>query len=199
MLALGATSTGATTSQKTVVISGCEAFRSWFDGQPGGKIFSIGPRDAEIGARPSAPDTILAYRWDTVNPSGPEFKQMRFYTVNVGSGRCMAGYYDATSSTALILLLYGTASDLVITRTDSIPAGLPRHSVPVGTKRGAKLGMSIAQIQKIEGHGTMYGKNPAVLVYNQSVKDSYGGTLYGHLAFLFANGKVAAINAGGGH
>jgi hypothetical protein len=125
---------------------------------------------------------------------------MRFYRTNVGSGGCMAGYYDAPASTALIFLAYDTASDLVITKTASIPGGLPTHSVPTATKRGATLGMSIAAVQKIEGPGTAHEKNGVVtLYYNQNVKDSYGGTLYGHLAFLFVGGKVAAINAGGGH
>jgi hypothetical protein len=112
----------------------------------------------------------------------------------------MAGYYDAPASIALIFLTYGTATDLVITKTTSIPGGLPTHSVPTATKRGAAVGMSIAAVQKIEGPGTTYGKNGAVtLFYNQNAKDSYGGTLYGHLAFLFVDGKVEAINAGGGH
>jgi hypothetical protein len=89
---------------------------------------------------------------------------------------------------------------LPITQTTSIPGGLPRRSVPSGTKREASLGMSLAQVQKIEGPGKIYSKNGvSVLFYNQNVSDSHGGTLYGHLAFLFINGAVAAINVGGGH
>jgi hypothetical protein len=187
-------------SQGTVAINSCETFRAWFAQQPASKIFSIGPRDVEHGVHPAAFDTILTYRWDTMRPTDPAFKRMRFYTTNVGGGGCMAGYYDATASRALIFLVYGTATDLVITQTTSIPGGLPRHSVPAGTKLGANLGMSLAQVQKIEGPGKIYSKNgDSVLFYNQNVSDSHGGTLYGHLAFLFIKGKVAAINVGGGH
>jgi hypothetical protein len=187
-------------SQGTVAINSCETFRAWFAQQPASKIFSVGPRDSENGVHPSASDTILTYRWDTMHPADPAFKQMRFFTTNVGSGGCMAGYYDASASRALIFLVYGTATDLVITQTTSIPGGLPNHSVPDGTKRGAKLGMSLAQVQKIEGPGKIYSKNGfSVLFYNQNASDSHGGTLYGHLAFLFIAGKVAAINVGGGH
>jgi hypothetical protein len=187
-------------AQGTVAINSCETFRAWFAQQPGSKIFSIGPRDSENGVHPSAFDTILSYRWDTMRPTDPAFKQMRFYTTNVGGGGCMAGYYDAPASTALIFLVYGTATDLVITQTTSIPGGLPRHSVPTRTKRGAKLGMSIAEVQRIEGPGKLYSSNGAsVLFYNQNTGDSHGGTLYGHLAFLFIAGRVAAINVGGGH
>jgi hypothetical protein len=187
-------------SQGTIAISNCETFRTWFAQQPASKIFSIGPRDSESGAHPSAFDTILNYRWDTMHPADPAFKHMRFYTTNVGSGGCMAGYYDASASRALIFLVYGTATDLAITETTSIPGGLPTRSVPVGTKRGANLGMSIAQVQKIEGPGKIYSKNGlSVLFYNQNAGDSHGGTLYGHLAFLFIAGRVAAIDVGGGH
>ncbi|MEO6835667.1 MAG: hypothetical protein ABI231_07165 [Candidatus Tumulicola sp.] len=200
-LGLGVICIGAASaSQGTSEISSCETFRAWFAQQPASGIFSIGPRDSENGLRPSAHDTILTYRWDTLRPTDPTFKQMRFYTTNVGGGGCMAGYYDAPASRALIFLVYGTATDLVIAQTTSIPGGLPRHSVPIGTKRGANLGMSLAQVQKIEGPGKIYSKNGvSVLFYNQNVSDLHGGTLYGHLAFLFINGKVAAINAGGGH
>jgi hypothetical protein len=187
-------------SHGTIAIDSCETFRAWFAQQPGAKIFSVGPGDSEGGVHPSAFDTILTYRWDTMRPTDPAFKQMRFYTTNVGGGGCMAGFYDAAASRALIFLVYGTATDLVITRRTSIPGGLPGHSVPGGTKRGANLGMSLAQVQKIEGPGKLYSKNGvSVLFYNQNAGDSHGGTLYGHLAFLFVNGKVAAINAGGGH
>jgi hypothetical protein len=187
-------------SQGTIAINSCETFRAWFAQQPASRIFSIGPRDSENGVRPSAFDTILTYRWDTMRPTDPAFKQMRFYTTNVGGGGCMAGYYDAPARRALIFLVYDTATDLVITQTTSIPVGLPRRAVPGGTKRGANLGMSLDQVQKIEGSGKIYSKNGvSVLFYNQSVSDSHGGTLYGHLAFLFIAGKVAAINVGGGH
>lgn len=187
-------------SPRTIDIDNCETFRAWFAQQPASKIFSVGPRDSENGVHPSAFDTILAYRWDTMHPTDPAFKQMRFYTTNVGGGGCMAGYYDASASRALIFLVYGTATDLVIAQTTSIPGGLPRRSVPRGTKRGANLGMSLAQVQKIEGPGKVYSKNGvSVLFYNQNVSDSHGGTLYGHLAFLFVGGKVEAINVGGGH
>lgn len=200
-LGLGVSCIGAVpASQGTIAINRCETFRAWFAQQPASKIFSIGPRDSENGLHPSAFDTILTYRWDTMRPTDPAFKQMRFYTTNVGGGGCMAGYYDAPASRALIFLVYGTATDLVITRTTSIPGGLPRHSVPSGTKRGANLGMSVAQVQKIEGPGKIYTKNGvSVLFYNQNVSDSHGGTLYGHLAFLFISGKAEAINVGGGH
>lgn len=187
-------------SQSAIAINSCETFRAWFAEQPGSKIFSIGPRDTESGAHPTAFDTILTYRWDTMRPTGPAFKKMRFYTTNVGGGGCMAGYYDPSASRALIFLVYGTATDLVITQTTSIPGGLPRHSGPGGTQREANLGMSLAQVRKIEGPGKLYSKNGvSLLFYNQNVSDSHGGTLYGHLAFLFIAGKVAAINAGGGH
>ena len=200
-LGLGISCIGAVpASQGTIAINTCETFRSWFAQQPASKIFSIGPRDSENGVHPSAFDTILTYRWGTMRPTDPAFEQMRFYTTNVGGGGCMAGYYDAPASRALIFLVYGTATDLVITRTTSIPGGLPRRSVPSGTKRGANLGMSLAQVQKIEGPGKIYRKSGvSVLFYNQNVGDSHGGTLYGHLAFLFISGKVEAINVGGGH
>jgi hypothetical protein len=199
-LVLGVISIGdVSASQKTVAIKNCETFRAWFKQQPGSKIFSIGPQNSDVGVHPSAFDSIPNYRWDTRSFADTAFKQMRFYTTIFGGGGCLAGYYDASASTALILLSYDTATDLVITRTTSIPGGLPKHAVPVGTQRGANLGMSVAQIQAIEGRGRIYGKNGAtVLYYNQNVKDSNGVTLYGHLAFLFLNGKVAAINAGGG-
>jgi hypothetical protein len=187
-------------SQATIAINSCETFRTWFAQQPASKIFSIGPRDSENGVHPSAFDTILTYRWNTMRPSDPAFEHMRFYTTNVGGGGCMAGYYDAPASRALVFLVYGTATDLVITRTTSIPGGLPRRSVPSGTKRGAKLGMSLAQVQKVEGPGKIYTvSGVSVLSYNQNVSDSHGGTRYGHLAFLFVSGKVEAINVGGGH
>jgi hypothetical protein len=186
--------------QRAITINSCEAFRAWFAQQSASKIFSIGPGDSENGIHPSSKDTILTYRWDTMRPTDPAFKQMRFYTTNVGAGGCMAGYYDAPARRALIFLVYGTATDLVITQTTSIPGGLPRGSVPSGTKRGANLGMGVAQVQKIEGPGKIYSKSGvSVLFYNQNVSDSHGGTLYGHLAFLFINGKVEAINVGGGH
>jgi hypothetical protein len=190
----------ASGAQTTVAIKSCETFRDWFAQQPGSKIFLLGPQNPDAGVRPAAVDTILNYRWDTIKPYDPAFKQMKYYRTNFGGGGCMGGYYDAATRTALILLVYDTATDLVITQTTSIPGGLPTHPVPTGTKRGAKLGMSIAQVQKIEGRGTTYGKNGmTVLFYNQNDKDSYGGTLYGHLGFIFINGKAAAIGVGGGH
>jgi len=125
---------------------------------------------------------------------------MQSFKGSVGGGGCLAGFYDPSSRTALILVRYDTASDLVITKIASVPEGLPQHPVPSETNRGAKLGMTVAQVQAIEGAGTLSSKSGiTTLYYNQDVNDSYGGTLYGHLAFLFVNDKAVAINAGGGH
>ncbi|HKU81395.1 MAG TPA: hypothetical protein VJP76_04420 [Candidatus Tumulicola sp.] len=186
--------------QRTTAITSCETFRAWFARQPGGTMVSALPQDSQSGTRPAAFDTILTYRWNTMHPADPAFKRMRSYTTGVGSGGCMAGYYDPSASRALVFLVYGTATDLVITRTTSVPGGLPVHPVPSGTKAGAKLGMSLASVQRIEGPGKLYRKNGvAVLFYNQSAGDAHGGTLYGHLAFLLIDGAVAAIVVGGGH
>jgi hypothetical protein len=179
----------------------CETFQRWFARQPGSQLVQNSTNGFyEKSARPRRPDTILDYAaFPLSHDQGSWYKTMRHYRNNFGNGRCLSGFYDSTRKTALIYSQYGTASDLTVTTVSSVPHGLPIHSAPNLTKNGARLGMSVAQVKAIDGPGTLRSNGRYQrLSYNQSFATSANVQVIAYLGFLFVDGRLVAIDVGGG-
>jgi hypothetical protein len=110
---------------------------------------------------------------------------------------------------AVLYSQYGTASDLTVTTVSSEPAGLPIHPAPDRTRNGVRLGMTLEQVTAIDGPGTLYSNGRyRRITYNQDFRassTSEGGNktktaveVAAYLGFLFMNGKLVAIDVGGG-
>jgi hypothetical protein len=180
---------------------GCATFRSWFALQPGSQLV-LGSTNyfEQKFATPRKSDNILDY--SVVHSSNDRtswYEVMKHYHTNVGSGRCFSAFYDSARKTALVFSEYGTGSDLTITTASSAPSALPIHAAPRRTQNGVRLGMTVAQVQAIDGPGTLrpYGRYQR-LTYSQNVKKSANVVFIGYLGFLFLDGKLIAADVGGG-
>ena len=179
----------------------CEAIQRWFAAQPGSRlVLSTTSNFYEKSGRPRKPDTILDYSaFPLSHDQASWYKVMKHYPKSVGNGRCLSGFYDSVHKTSLIYAQYGTASDLTLTTVSNAPTGLPIHSAPNQTRNGARLGMSVAQVQAIDGPGTLRSNGHYQrLTYNQDFKTPADVAVSAYLGFLFTDGRLVAIDVGGG-
>ena len=190
----------------------CETFQRWFARQPGSQLILSSTSDFyKRSLRPRKPDTVFDYSaFPLSHDQASWYKAMKHFRNNVGNGRCLSGFYDSAHKTAVLYSQYGTASDLTVTTVSSAPAGLPIHPAPNGTRNGVRLGMTLEQVTAIDGPGTLYSNGRyRRLTYDQDFKtsstDREGGKtkttaveVTAYLGFLFTDGKLVAINAGGG-
>lgn len=178
----------------------CQAFRRWFTAQPGGQlVMSASSAFNATYARPRKPDNILDYSTIPMsNDASSWYKGMKHYRTTVGSTRCASASYDPAHKTVLVLSDSGTGSDFTITIVSNPPAELPIQTTPKQTRNGVRLGMTIAQVQAIEGSGTLRqdGRYQR-LMYSQNYKKG-AAEITSYLGFLFAGGKLVAMNVGGG-
>jgi hypothetical protein len=179
----------------------CETFRHWFSGQPGWQLVlsATGEFDRQF-ARPRKPDTILDYSpVPFSNYRTSWYSSMKHYNIVAGNGHCSSGFYDPAHKTALILSEYGTRSDLTLTNVSSAFAGLPSRLAPSQTRNGVQLGMTVAQVQAIDGPGTLRSNGHYQrLLYSQDLKKAANTKITFYIGFLFVDGKLVAVNAGGG-
>jgi hypothetical protein len=204
----------AATSFRVLAVSDntdCEAFQRWFARQPGSQLILNSTSDFyKNSVRPRKPDTVLDYSaFPLSHDQASWYKAMKHYRNNFGNGRCLSGFYDSAHKTAVLYSQYGTASDLTVTTVSSAPAGLPNHPAPDRTRNGVRLGMTLEQVTAIDGPGTLYSNGRyRRITYNQDFKaisTSEGGgktktvvEVTAYLGFLFMNGKLVAIDVGGG-
>ena len=179
----------------------CEAVQRWFAAQPGSQlVLSSTNNFYEKSGRPRKPDTILDYSaFPLSHDQASWYKAMKHYRKSVGNERCLSGFYDSARKTALLYLQYGTASDLTVTTVSTAPTVFPIHSAPSQTRNGVRLGMSVAQVQAIDGPGTLRSNGRYKrLTYNQDFKTSANVAVSAYLGFLFIDGKLVAMDVGGG-
>lgn len=190
----------------------CAAFQRWFARQSGSQLVLRSTGDFyKNSMRPRRPDTILDYSvLPVIHNRTSWYRAMRHSRNHFGGGGCLSGFYDSAHKTALIYSQYDTASDLTITPVSSASYGLPIHPVPTRTRNGVRLGMTLQQVTAIDGPGTRHSNGRfQLLTYNQGFKRSVRHTdndkaktsaveVISYLGFLFLEGKLVAINAGGG-
>jgi hypothetical protein len=124
---------------------------------------------------------------------------MKHYRNNFGNGRCLSGFYDSALKLAAIYSQYGTASDLTVTTVSGAPPELPSHAAPGRTRNGVRFGMTPTQVTTIDGPGTLYSHGRYQrLTYNQGFKTPSGVDVIAYLGFLFFDGRLVAMNVGGG-
>ncbi|HEY1682008.1 MAG TPA: hypothetical protein VGF98_10260 [Candidatus Tumulicola sp.] len=179
----------------------CEAAQRWFAAQPGSQL-ALNSTNNFYGksARPRKPDTILDYSaFPLSHDQATWYKTMKHYPKGVGNGRCLSGFYDSAQKTALIYSQYGTASDLTVTTVSNAPTGLSIHPAPNQTRNGVRVGMTVAQVKAIDGPGTFRSNGGyQLLTYNQDFKTSANVAVIAYLGFLFRDGRLVAVDVGGG-
>ena len=194
----------ATTSSRVVALSDntdCETFQRWFARQPGSQVVLNNTNDFyKDSVRPRRPDTILDYSaFPLSHDQASWYKTMKHYRSSFGNGRCLSGFYDSTHKTALLYSQYGTASDLTVTTVSSAPTGLPIHPAPNQKRNGARLGMTVAQVKAIDGPGTLHSDGRYQrLTYTQDFKTSANVRVIAYFGFLFMDGRLVAMDVGGG-
>jgi hypothetical protein len=188
----------------------CGTLQRWFATQPGSQLILNSASDFyKNSVRPRKPDTILDYAaFPLSHDQASWYKAMKHYSNNFGNGRCLSGFYDSAHKTAVLYSQYGTASDLTVTTVSGAPAGLPTHPAPDRTRNGVRLGMTVEQVTAIDGPGTLSSNGRyRRITYTQDFKappTAAGGAkttpveVTAYLGFLFMNGKLVAIDVGGG-
>jgi len=189
----------------------CETFQHWFARQPGSQLILSSTNDFyKNSARPRKLDTILDYSaFPLSHDRASWYKAMKHYRNNFGNGRCLSGFYDSAHKIAVLYSQYGTASDLTVSTVSSTPAGLPNHPAPDRTRNGVRLGMTLEQVTAIDGPGTLFSNGRyRRITYNQGFKapataegrskTTTAVEVAAYLGFLFTNGKLVAIDVGGG-
>jgi hypothetical protein len=200
ILSIGLAIAGGSTAHASAS-NECATFRTWFERQPGWQlVLSSTNYYNQKFASPRKRDNILDYSViPRSNDRASWYKAMKHYHTNVGNGRCFSVLYDSSHNTALVLSEYGTGSDLTMTAVSNAPAGLPTAAVPRQTQNGVRFGMTVAQVQAIDGPGTLRSDGSYQrLTYSQNIEKAANVVITGYLGFLFSNGKLVAADVGGG-
>ncbi len=190
----------------------CDTLQRWFARQPGSQLVLNSASDFyKNSVRPRKPDTILDYSaFPLSHDQTAWYKAMKHNSSTYGNGRCLSGFYDASRKTAVLYAQYGTASDLTVTTVSGTPSGLASHPAPDRTRNGVRLGMTLDQVRAIDGPGTLHANGRYQrLTYNQDFKTSTTSKEAGktktipvdvsaYLGFLFLDGKLVAMDVGGG-
>ena len=136
-------------------------------------------------------------------PAHPDLLQISFagataYRTNVGSGRCLAGWYDPATRRAAVEDQFDTYTATSLFDVSGAPKGLKAR--PLGalrTKRGVALGMTIDQVRRIDGPGGPARAGTQTILRYHWVTQPYD-TL-NDLTFVFAKSRLIAMGYGQGH
>lgn len=146
----------------TAPISKYERFKKWFYSRPSVKaLFSLYRTEGyQHFPTPRKSDEFLASdsdrQWNGWNgPGGSELSVTGLQSPNEpASGESISAFYDPTVHAAVVYSGTQGPIDLYVLRVASPPGDLPHRSIGIiRTARGLELGMSLQQIERIEGHG----------------------------------------------
>jgi hypothetical protein len=171
----------------SVTIHDCASFRAWLRQQP---VAAIGD--------PASPDNSLA---GAPEPGGgsDEFlvpvATTTYFRGLVGGGGCLGGRYDATARVAVIAGYGDTEREGIATIVTSVPKGLRSGTSRVQTRNGARLGMTVAEIEHIEGRGFHRLVRGGELLEYRWHSRTYDGSsiIYNSLTFVARGGRVVAM------
>lgn len=165
------------------VIHDCTSFQTWFGRQPGARL--------RLGAVPGNDAGPPPTRGSDQFPIA-EVEETYFHG-DVGGGGCIGGYYDAPHHLAAIVLRYDTAEEFLETAVVSVPVGIRPGWVPAPTLNGVTLGMSLRQVEAIEGPARhVRSGEDVILAYSWKLK-SDPQILYS-LKFLVVHDRVIAMD-----
>lgn len=163
-------------------IHDCASFQAWFGRQPGARLRLSAVPGGDTGPPPT--------RGSDQFPIAEV--EETYFRGNVGGGGCIGGYYDASHHLAAIVLRYDTAQEYLETTVTSVPDGIRPGWVPVPTLNGAALGMSLHQVEAIEGSGKhVRSGHDLVLAYSWEKDDPQIGY---SLKFLIVHDRVVAMD-----
>ncbi|HMD02976.1 MAG TPA: hypothetical protein VKG44_08435 [Candidatus Baltobacteraceae bacterium] len=171
----------------TPAIHDCASFRKWFAEQPGSRL-TLTIRSASERQNPptNGSDEFPIARIEATGFRG-----------NVGGGGCLAGYYDALHHLVAVIERYDTAQDFVQSEVTSAPHGLRSGWVGAPTLNGAKLGMTLAQLERVEGSGLRErAGNDVVLAYmwQKHFGSPTNSPLFYSIKFLLHNDRTIAMD-----
>jgi hypothetical protein len=110
-----------------------------------------------------------------------------------GGGGCMGGYFDAPHQLAAIVQHYDTAQEFVETTVVSAPIGVRPGWVPAPTLNGATLGMSLAEVEALEGRGEHFrSRGDVILTYSWKLQND--PQIEYSLKFLLIANRVVAMD-----
>ena len=139
-----------------------ERFKKWFYSRPSVKaLFSIySTQKIQNLPLPRQSDTHLISsndkHWNGWNRlGGSQLFVSGLYSRNEpASGESMVGFYNPATHAAFVNVGTQGPTDLYVLRVDSPPGDLPHRSMgAIRTARGLTLGMSMQEIERIEGQG----------------------------------------------
>jgi len=144
-------------ANSAAAIHDCTSSKSWFKRQPGFRLTALaGATASGAGFASPAPVSSSDGYGGPPPKSGPdEFAIARaviqHFRGDVGGGGCLGGYYDPVNRLGAIDSLYDTAEEVVVTVVNDPPRGLRSGVVDVVTLNGVRIGMSAAEVERIEG------------------------------------------------
>jgi hypothetical protein len=175
-------------------IRDCPSFRAWFRQQPGYQLTLDGQGPYEYGApAPRKGSDSLHFPTCEGERIGG-CSSMSYYRGNIGGGGCVGALYDPSHRIAAFEDLYDTAADLGETIVVTPPAGIKTGRVAALTRNGVALGMTLRQVEAIEGKGWRRMRGGDLIV-------TYGWSVSGELfaiRFLLRGGRVIAMDYFGG-
>jgi hypothetical protein len=170
-------------------IRDCDSFRAWLRQQPVAELNQGAYPDDVLAAAPAptgGSDEFLVPAESTT-----------YFAGRFGGKGCLGGRYDSVNRIAIIVGFADTEQEGIATTVTSVPKGLRSGSSAVRTRRGARLGMTVAEIERIEGHAR---HRPApggeVLEYRWHWSGASTGRsiIYNALTFVVRDGRVVAMD-----
>lgn len=166
----------------------CKTFHTWLDAQPVAALTLVSPPlvDPRTYPAPRAPDKLAI-----------SFRGATYHRGYVGGGGCLGGWYDPATGRAAIVELYDTAQDTLFFEAISVPRNITERALSsVTTARGVALGMTVRQVERIEGRGSLTAgaRGAMILRYYWPLEKKYPTGVSSTLSFLFRNGRLIAID-----
>jgi hypothetical protein len=177
------TGTSSSALPMSARIHDCASFSHWFDQQPGSRLTLSDSSPPKAPAPKNGSDEFpIAVVVQT------------YFKGNVGGGGCLGGNYDAVHHTAAIRHRYDTAQDDIQTEVRSVPAGIRSGWAYAPTLNGVMLGMSLAEVEAVEGRGLRQpSQGDVILAY--AWQSNYGPTtVFSSIKFLLVRDRVVAMD-----
>jgi hypothetical protein len=191
-------------ARSVAVIHDCASFKSWFKGQPGFRLTALAGVTVSAGGfaspAPKSSSDNNGYGGPAPKSGSDEFAVpmavIQHFRGDVGGGGCLGGYYDPVKRLGAIESLYDTAEEVVATVVNDPPSGLRLGNVDVVTLNGVRIGMSAAEVERIEGPARrVRDRGDLVLFYSwvRKYRPNFS-TIYYSIAFLVVGDRVVAMD-----
>jgi hypothetical protein len=185
-----------TPARSAAVIHDCASFKSWFKRQPGVRLTAFA--GVKVSASPAPKSSSYGYDGPAPKSGSDEFAistaVIQHFRGDVGGGGCLGGYYDPVKRLGAIDSLYDTAEEVIASVVNDPPRGLRLGIVDAVTLNGVRIGMSAAEVERIEGPAHQVRDRGDLMLAYSWVRKYSQSTIYYSIAFLIVGDHVVAMD-----